>query len=202
MLEGMCRVLFLMLLLHSLPAAASSPLADSPSPYLALHADDPVAWQPWHESLLEQARQEEKLLFISSGYFACHWCHVMQRESFRDEAIAAWLNTHFIPVKIDRELRPELDSYLNDFVARTRGSAGWPLSVFITPEGHPLAGTTYLPPQHDGLVAHMLRLLPQLAREQGLDDGFRTIINTGKGGGQEVFHLHIHLLGGSDLPGF
>ena len=79
-------------------------LADNPSPYLALHSTDPVAWQEWNQSVLNRAKAEKKLIFLSIGYFSCHWCHVMQRESYQDREVAEWLNTHFIPVKIDREL--------------------------------------------------------------------------------------------------
>lgn len=143
----MARLLSILLLLTVSPAMAASTIADHPSPYIAMHADDPVVWQVWDPALLEQAQEQGRLLFISSGYFACHWCHVMQRESFQNDAIAAQLNRDFISVKIDRELWPELDAYLIDFVERTRGNAGWPLSVFLTPEGHPLVGTTYLPPE-------------------------------------------------------
>ena len=121
-------------------------LADHPSPYLAMHGQDPVHWQVWGKDVLARAREERKLIFISSGYFACHWCHVMQRESYRNPATARFLNAHFIPVKVDRELQPALDEQLIDFVQRTRGHAGWPLNVFLTPEGYPLFGLTYLPP--------------------------------------------------------
>jgi hypothetical protein len=137
----------LLLLFLPLDALGVSPLAGHPSPYLAMHADDPVHWQLWGEPVLKRAQREHRLIFLSSGYFACHWCHVMQQESFRNAAIAERLNRNFIPVKIDRELWPELDATLIEFVERTRGSAGWPLSVFLTPEGHPLVGTTYLPPE-------------------------------------------------------
>ncbi|KPK39339.1 MAG: hypothetical protein AMJ69_05880 [Gammaproteobacteria bacterium SG8_47] len=126
-------------------SALSNQLADHGSPYLAMHGADPVHWQEWGEKALSQARQENKLLFVSSGYFACHWCHVMQQESFRNKEIAALLNRHFIPVKVDRELNPALDAHLIDFVERTRGYAGWPLNAFITPQGYPLIGTLYLP---------------------------------------------------------
>ncbi len=122
-------------------------LAGNPSPYLALHGADPVHWQPWGPAVLERARRENKPVFVSSGYFSCHWCHVMQRESYRNPGIAALLNRHFIPVKIDRELRPALDGHLIEFVRRTRGNAGWPLNVFLTPEGYPLFGLTYSPPE-------------------------------------------------------
>ncbi len=140
-------ILLALLLAPPAPAAAASPLADHPSPYLALHAGDPVEWRLWGPEALAEARREGRLLFVSSGYFACHWCHVMRRESFSDPAIAALLNEHFVPVKVDRELLPALDARLIDFTERTRGQAGWPLGVFITPAGHPLLGFTYLPPE-------------------------------------------------------
>lgn len=144
------RILILLVLLSlacAVPASPPSPLAGHPSPYLALHADDPVAWRGWHPDLLAQAQREGRLLFISSGYFACHWCHVMQRESFRDPDIAAVLNRFTLPVKLDRELHPALDAQLIEFVRATRGHAGWPLNVFLTPEGHPLLGLVYAPPE-------------------------------------------------------
>lgn len=126
--------------------AQSSPLAGHPSRYLGLHAQDPVHWQLWGPEALAQARREGRLLYVSSGYFACHWCHVMRRESYLDPAIAALLNEHFVPVKVDRELLPDLDASLIDFVRRTHGLAGWPLNVIVTPEGYPLLGFTYLAP--------------------------------------------------------
>ena len=153
-----CR-LFLLLAL-SLPCAfaeeARSPLADHPSPYLALHADDPVHWRLWHPDLLDIARRKGRLLFISSGYFACHWCHVMQRESFQNADIAALLNRMTLPIKVDRELQPVLDAALIEFVRATRGHAGWPLNVFLTPDGDPLQGLVYASP------AEFLHLLQNL----------------------------------------
>ena len=137
-------------------AALTNELRDHPSPYLALHGGDPVQWQSWSRQVLEKARVEDKLIFISSGYFACHWCHVMQQESYRDPEVAALLNKHFIPVKVDRELQPALDAHLIDFVQRTRGQAGWPLNVFLTPEGYPVFGVTYAP------KASFLQLLGRL----------------------------------------
>ena len=122
-------------------------LSNHASPYLAMHGNDPVQWQEWGPEVLEKARQSKKLVFISSGYFSCHWCHVMHRESYSDSEISALLNSYFIPVKIDRELRPALDDYLIDFVQKTTGQAGWPLNVFLTPEGYPLLGLTYAPPE-------------------------------------------------------
>jgi uncharacterized protein YyaL (SSP411 family) len=144
----MRALLFLFALLPTLPASAqlSNRLLDHPSPYLAMHGHDPVHWQTWGEEAFAAARREHKLLFVSDGYFSCHWCHVMQRESYRDPEIAKLLNQHFIPVKVDRELNPALDAYLVDFLENTQGYSGWPLNVFITPDGHPLVGLVYLPP--------------------------------------------------------
>ncbi len=132
-------------------AVSAAPLANqlkgNASPYLALHAADPVAWQEWGPDVVERARHENKLIYLSIGYFSCHWCHVMQRESYRNPGIAEFLNQHFIPVKIDRELEPALDARMIAFVEATRGRGGWPLNVFVTPEGHPLHAALYLPPE-------------------------------------------------------
>lgn len=143
------------------------------SPYLRLHEKDPVAWQQWGPQTVELARQKNKMLFVSIGYFSCHWCHVMQRESFSDQGVARLLNNNFIPVKVDRELNPALDAYLIDFVQRTRGSAGWPLNVIITPDGYPIVGITYLPKaQFSTMLQQMMQLwqtdpkaLQQLAKQ-------------------------------------
>jgi len=115
------------------------------SPYLAMHGTDPVAWQQWNKETVARAKKEGKLIYVSSGYFSCHWCHVMQRESYKNKTVADILNSSFIPVKVDREINSALDSHLIDFVERTQGRAGWPLNVFITPDGYPLVGMTYLP---------------------------------------------------------
>jgi len=115
------------------------------SPYLAMHGDDPVAWQEWNKNTVAKAKKEGKLIYVSSGYFSCHWCHVMQRESYKNAAVAKILNKYFIPVKVDREINSALDSRLIEFVERTQGHAGWPLNVFITPDGYPLVGMTYVP---------------------------------------------------------
>jgi uncharacterized protein YyaL (SSP411 family) len=136
--------LFFIIFLPS-PLMAGNQLGGHDSSYLAMHGDDPVDWQSWTADVLVQAKKENKLVFVSIGYFSCHWCHVMQRESYSNKEIAKQLNDNFISVKVDRELNPALDAYLIDFVTRTRGSAGWPLNVFLTPEGHPLVGMTYLP---------------------------------------------------------
>lgn len=116
------------------------------SPYLRQHADNPVDWFPWGEEALEKARREDKPIFLSIGYAACHWCHVMAHESFEDPETAALLNAHFVPVKVDREERPDLDSIYIQAVQMLTGSAGWPLSVFLTPDGRPFFGGTYFPP--------------------------------------------------------
>ena len=142
----------------TLHAATRSALADHPSPYLALHADDPVAWRTWSAEILVEAQRDNRPIYLSSGYFACHWCHVMQRESFQDAEIAELLNTAFIPVKLDRELHPALDDYLMAFVRKTAGSAGWPLNVFLTPEGYPLGGMAYVAP------AQFLAILQRVAK--------------------------------------
>lgn len=139
----------LLILLLPVAAGAAQPrnrLAGHPSPYLALHADDPVAWQEWNADTVARARRENKLLFVSVGYFACHWCHVMQRESYKNPQIAALLNREFIPVKVDRELNSGLDAALQAFSAQLNGIAGWPLNAFVTPEGYPAFVVLYAPP--------------------------------------------------------
>ena len=142
--------------------SASNVLNEQVSPYLRLHAKDPVAWQLWDQQVLEKARKENKLIFVSSGYFSCYWCHVMQRESFSDKKIAALLNENYISVKVDREMDPALDAYLVAFVERTRGSAGWPLNVIISPEGYPIVGMTYLPSdQFASALSKVLQLWKQ-----------------------------------------
>ncbi len=141
------RYLLCLLLLAPTLSVTASPLDGHISPYLAMHADDPTQWQLWDKQSLAGANREKRLIFLSSGYFACHWCHVMQRESFRDEEIARILNRAFVPVKVDRELSPDLDGKLIDFARRTRGHAGWPLNVIITPDGYPLMAFVYLEPQ-------------------------------------------------------
>lgn len=141
----MKKVLILALFLFSIPLYAKNSLDNHPSPYLALHGDDPVNWVEFGAPAIEKAKKENKLLFISVGYYACHWCHVMQRESFSDKAIAAKLNKNYVSVKVDRELDPVLDKQLIEFVQVTNGTAGWPLNVFVTPEGYSLVGMTYLP---------------------------------------------------------
>ena len=127
-------------------------LAQETSPYLLQHKDNPVDWYPWGPEALERARTEDKPILLSVGYAACHWCHVMERESFEDEATAEIMNEHFVCVKVDREERPDIDSIYMDAVQAMTGQGGWPMTVFLTPEGHPFYGGTYFPPQdHHGL---------------------------------------------------
>ncbi len=122
-------------------------LANAKSPYLQQHASNPVDWYEWGEEALERARREEKPIFLSIGYSACHWCHVMERESFEDPQIAQLLNQHFVCIKVDREERPDLDQIYMAAVQMMTGRGGWPLSVFLTPEREPFFGGTYWPPR-------------------------------------------------------
>jgi hypothetical protein len=126
-------------------------LAGSSSRYLQQHADNPVDWYPWGEAALAKARAEEKPIFLSIGYSACHWCHVMAHKSFEDTETARILNEHFVSIKVDREERPDLDRIYMGAVQALTGGGGWPMSVFITPEGVPFYGGTYFPaePRHN-----------------------------------------------------
>ncbi|KAI5240763.1 hypothetical protein E4T43_05846 [Aureobasidium subglaciale] len=118
---------------------------ESKSPYVRSHSDNPTAWQLWSPETLELSKRTNRLLFVSIGYSACHWCHVMAHESFMDDRIAQLLNEHFIPVKVDREERPDVDKVYMDFLQATTGGGGWPLNVFVTPDLQPLFGGTYWP---------------------------------------------------------
>ncbi len=122
-------------------------LAGETSPYLLMHAHNPVDWYPWGPEALARASELDRPIFLSIGYAACHWCHVMERESFEDEALAAYLNAHFVPVKVDREERPDVDSVYMAAVQAMTGQGGWPLSVFLAPDGRPFFGGTYFPPE-------------------------------------------------------
>jgi uncharacterized protein len=122
-------------------------LARETSPYLRQHRDNPVDWLPWGEEALRRAREQDRPLLVSIGYSACHWCHVMERESFEDAATAALMNEHFVCVKVDREERPDVDAIYMEAVQAMTGHGGWPLNVFLTPEQVPFYGGTYFPPQ-------------------------------------------------------
>src|SRR5262245_4276999 len=122
-------------------------LAREKSPYLLQHAHNPVDWYPWGEEAFARARAEDKPIFLSIGYSACHWCHVMERESFEDAGIARLLNQDFVSVKVDREERPDLDEIYMKAVQAMTGSGGWPMSVFLTPDLEPFFAGTYFPPR-------------------------------------------------------
>ncbi|MDB6077011.1 MAG: thioredoxin protein [Akkermansiaceae bacterium] len=122
-------------------------LASESSPYLLQHAHNPVNWLPWSEQAFARAKAQDQLVFLSIGYSTCHWCHVMERESFENDAIAAVMNEHFVCIKVDREERPDLDATYMAFVQATTGQGGWPMSVWLTPQGKPVVGGTYFPPE-------------------------------------------------------
>jgi uncharacterized protein len=133
-------------------------LAEETSPYLLQHADNPVDWYPWGDDAFERARAEDKPVLLSVGYAACHWCHVMEHESFEDDAIAALMNDRFVNVKVDREERPDVDSLYMDAIVALTGHGGWPMTVFLTPQGEPFFGGTYFPPE----PRHGMPSFPQL----------------------------------------
>jgi uncharacterized protein len=156
------------------PKEAGSPprftnrLAGETSPYLLQHAHNPVDWWPWSPEALTRAKLADRPIFLSIGYAACHWCHVMERESFEDEATAAFLNDRFVPIKVDREERPDLDQVYMGAVQAMTGGGGWPMSVFLTPEGRPFYGGTYFPNE----PRHGLPSFRQLL--EGIDLAWRT----------------------------
>ncbi|HEV2094241.1 MAG TPA: thioredoxin domain-containing protein [Rubrobacter sp.] len=138
-------------------------LAEETSPYLLQHKDNPVDWYPWGEEALKKAREEDRPILLSVGYSACHWCHVMERESFEDEQTARMMNEHFVNIKVDREERPDIDSiYMSAVQALTR-HGGWPMTVFMTPDGAPFYGGTYFPPTPRGGLPSFQQLLLTLA---------------------------------------
>jgi uncharacterized protein YyaL (SSP411 family) len=122
-------------------------LINETSPYLLQHANNPVNWYPWGNEALQKAERENKPILVSIGYAACHWCHVMEKESFEDESTAALMNEKFVNIKIDREERPDLDHIYMEAVQAIEGNGGWPLNVFLTPGKKPFYGGTYFPPQ-------------------------------------------------------
>src|SRR5438094_3555731 len=147
-------------------------LAGETSPYLLQHKDNPVDWYPWGEEALARARAEDRPILLSIGYSACHWCHVMAHESFEDEATAALMNEHFVNVKVDREERPDLDTIYMEAVQALTGHGGWPMTVFLTPEGDPFYGGTYFPPtarQGMPAFADIARGVAQAYRERRED---------------------------------
>jgi uncharacterized protein YyaL (SSP411 family) len=149
-------------------------LAGETSPYLLQHADNPVDWYPWGEEAFGRARTEDKPILLSVGYAACHWCHVMEHESFEDEATARLMNERFVNVKVDREERPDVDSLYMEAVVALTGQGGWPMTVFLTPDGEPFFGGTYYPPEPRHGLASFRQVLVAIAdayREQRGDVG-------------------------------
>lgn len=152
----------------------SNRLINSNSPYLLSHAHNPVDWFPWGNEALEKSKAEDKPIFLSIGYAACHWCHVMERESFENPDIAAILNEHFVPIKVDREERPDLDHIYMTFTQAMTGHGGWPMSVFLTPDLKPFFAGTYFPPEDGYGQPGFKRLITELGRgyrEQRLQIG-------------------------------
>ena len=139
-------------------------LIDETSPYLLQHANNPVDWYPWGEEALSRARNEDKPILLSIGYSACHWCHVMERESFENDAIAELMNQYFVNIKVDREERPDLDAVYMEAVQMLTGSGGWPMTVFLTPDGKPFYGGTYFPPVDRHNMPGFPRLLETVAQ--------------------------------------
>lgn len=137
-------------------------LAQESSPYLRQHASNPVDWYPWGQEAFAAAQQAQKPIFLSVGYSTCHWCHVMAHESFENEAVAAYLNEHFVSIKVDREERPDVDALYMSAVQAMTGQGGWPMSVFLTPEGEPFYAGTYFPPQDMQGRPSFMRLLHTL----------------------------------------
>lgn len=138
-------------------------LQNETSPYLLQHKDNPVDWYPWSEEAIKKAVSEDKPIFLSIGYSACHWCHVMEKESFENEKIAQFMNEYFVNIKVDREERPDIDNIYMNFVQMTTGSGGWPLNVFLSPELIPFFGGTYFPPEDKFGKPGFLKLLKTLS---------------------------------------
>ena len=142
-------------------------LINETSPYLLQHAHNPVDWYPWNNEAFEKAKKENKPLLVSIGYSACHWCHVMERESFEDPEVAGFMNKHFVNIKVDREERPDVDHIYMDAVQAITGSGGWPLNIFITSEGKPFYGGTYYPPKRAFNRASWIEVLQAIVKAYG-----------------------------------
>src|SRR5215469_15846991 len=159
----------------SVPAEAKDASGDNPrytnhlaqekSPYLLQHAHNPVDWYPWGEEAFAKARKENKPIFLSVGYSTCHWCHVMERESYSDPEIAKIMNANFVSIKVDREERPDVDSIYLIFVEATTGTGGWPMNVWLTPDLKPFVGGTYFPAKDSSGQPFFRKILLQIADE-------------------------------------
>src|SRR5882757_11218875 len=166
----------------------SNRLAKESSPYLLQHRDNPVDWYPWGKEAIERARHEARPIFLSIGYSACHWCHVMEHESFESEAIARVLNENFVPIKVDREERPDLDNIYMNAVQMMTGHGGWPMTVFLTPDCVPFYGGTYYPPEDRYNMPGFRRVLSGIAeayrqRSTDIEQTAKSILEGLRGGG-------------------
>jgi len=182
--------------------SARNRLDETASPYLRQHADNPVNWQPWDEAAFEAARERDVPIFLSIGYSACHWCHVMAEESFSDPEVAEVLNEQFVPIKVDREERPDVDSLYMTVCQAVRGGGGWPLSVFLTPEKEPFYVGTYFPKEAKRNQPGFLPLTERVAEEwrenRGeLEDRAEQWMQTARG---ELESLPDPIEGGGDSP--
>jgi uncharacterized protein YyaL (SSP411 family) len=157
----------------------SNRLIQEKSPYLQQHAHNPVDWYPWGDEAFEKARREDKPIFLSIGYSTCHWCHVMEHESFENEEIAALVNRWFVPIKVDREERPDIDRIYMNYVQATTGGGGWPMSVWLTPDLKPFVGGTYFPPENKYGRAGFPVILERIA--QAWQDDRQKILSTSAG---------------------
>jgi uncharacterized protein len=137
-------------------------LSQEKSPYLRQHADNPVDWYPWGDEVFERARLDDKPVFISIGYSTCHWCHVMERESFADKEVARLLNETFVCVKVDREERPDLDQYFMSVGQALTGAGGWPLTIVMTPDKKPFFAGTYFPKERRWGRPGLMDLVPRI----------------------------------------
>ena len=164
-------------------------LINETSPYLLQHADNPVDWYPWSEDAFARARTEDKPVFLSVGYSACHWCHVMAHESFENEETARLMNNGFINIKVDREERPDVDSIYMQAVQAQTGRGGWPMSVFLTPEGKPFFGGTYFPPVDSHGIPGFPRVLQAIT--EAYRDRRNDVVNSAD---QLVAHLSSGLM--------
>lgn len=154
-------------------------LKDEPSLYLRQHAHNPLNWYPWGEEALSRAKEENKPIFLSIGYSSCHWCHVMEHEVFEKDAVAEYMNQHFISIKVDREERPDLDAMYMKAVQAMTGGGGWPMTVFLTPDQEPVFGGTYFPEDRFMQIAQaLLRLFAEdPSRLQAQADQLRNIVS-------------------------
>jgi len=132
------------------------------SPYLLKHANNPVDWYPWCEEAFKKAKQEDKPIFLSIGYSSCHWCNVMEKESFSDPEVATMLNETFVCIKVDREERPDIDNLYMTFCQMMTGSGGWPLTIIMTPDKKPFFAATYIPKESKYGLPGLIELIPRI----------------------------------------